>query len=256
MTSETVAADQIDIVRVIQRTWEIAKADFGLKFGVAALLAGLPSAVLNYLPNPETGDGDLSWSAAATISAGLFSAVGGVIVQAALIRGAVAQIDQRPSNLPDDLGTGLRLFLPLIGLTIVASLAIICGLILLVVPGVMMACAWCVAIPVLIEENTGVFGAFRRSADLTRGTRWRILGLFAAYVGVFLIVAILSSIFAGIFALPLGLDGTGRAVVAAISGLYTAVITVAASTGAGVLYDELRNRPPRSAVEEIVDILR
>lgn len=256
MTFESGASSQLDIVRVIQRSWDTAKIDFGAKFAAAALLAGLPSAAVNYSEPTIVTESDLNRYLFPLAPAILVAVAAALVLHAALIRSAMAQMEGRPSNLGDNLAAGLRLFLPFIGLSILASLAITCGLILLVVPGVILACAWSVAVPALVEENTGVFGAFRRSAELTRGNRWRIFGLAWAYIGIVLIVAIPIGILIGIVALPLGMFGGGLAVAAGLNGLFSAAIAVVAATAAAVLFDELRNRPPRSAVQEIVDILR
>src|SRR3546814_14393610 len=36
---------------------------------------------------------------------------------------------------------------------------------------------WAVVAPALVEERTGVFGAFGRSRELTKGARWKVFGL-------------------------------------------------------------------------------
>lgn len=57
------------------------------------------------------------------------------------------------------------------------------GLILFVVPGIMLAVAWCVAMSALLAEGLGPRQALGRSVDLTRGNRWPIFALIAG-VGV------------------------------------------------------------------------
>lgn len=59
----------------------------------------------------------------------------------------------------------------------------------------MMACAWCVAVPSLVADRTGVFGAFSRSAELTRGNRWRI---FALFVVVWIIAMVIGAVIGGV----------------------------------------------------------
>ena len=62
-------------------------------------------------------------------------------------------------------------------------------------PGVLLALAWSVAAPVLVMERTGVFGAFTRSAELTRNHRGAIfaLAILAGVVG-FIIQALATGI--------------------------------------------------------------
>src|SRR3546814_19979116 len=41
----------------------------------------------------------------------------------------------------------------------------------------MLFCMWAVVAPALVEERTGVFGAFGRRRELTKGARWKVFGL-------------------------------------------------------------------------------
>jgi Membrane domain of glycerophosphoryl diester phosphodiesterase len=256
MTSEVVTPSQLDIVRVIQRTWETAKFDFGAKFGVAALLVGLPSAAGDFLQTRSLSEGVWGQFSLPVVLIALLTVLTSTVVQVALLRSAARQMAGETSPLGENLAFGLRLFLPALGFSILAGLAVACGLVLLIVPGVMLACAWCVGLPALVLEGTRVMGAFSRSAELTRGERWRIFGLFAAMLGIIIVAAIVIGVTVGIPAAVLSLFGGAAALGAVLNGLLTAVITVFAATASAVLYDELRNRPPRSAVQEIVDILR
>ena len=63
------------------------------------------------------------------------------------------------------------------------------------VPGLMMAVAWIVAAPALVVERTGVFGAFSRSAQLTRGRRWVLFALGVIFfIAVFIVQQVLLSL--------------------------------------------------------------
>lgn len=50
---------------------------------------------------------------------------------------------------------------------------------LILVPGMILSVAWCIATPVLIVEGLGPVQALGRSAKLTRGNRWPIFGVMA-----------------------------------------------------------------------------
>ena len=54
------------------------------------------------------------------------------------------------------------------------------GFVLLVVPGLILACMFFVAVPVAVVERPGVFEALARSGRLTRGHRVPILGVLVA----------------------------------------------------------------------------
>ncbi len=54
-------------------------------------------------------------------------------------------------------------------------------MVLLVVPGIIVALMWSFVTPVLVVERTGLIDTFQRSRDLTRGHRWALLGLIVVY---------------------------------------------------------------------------
>jgi hypothetical protein len=120
--------------------------------------------------------------------------------------------------------------LPLIGLSIVAGIAIAIGFVLLIVPGLILLTIWAVAAPVMVIEHPGVFAALGRSRDLVRGNGWQVFGTI---VLVFLI-EIAINIVAALVAAPLG--DAGRAVVNWIAATLTAPIV---ALTASVLYFSL-----------------
>ena len=61
-------------------------------------------------------------------------------------------------------------------LSIVTFVVLVLALIALVLPGIYLAVAFSVALPVLLVEGTGGFKALRRSFDLTKGRWWATLG--------------------------------------------------------------------------------
>ncbi|MFZ5718628.1 MAG: glycerophosphoryl diester phosphodiesterase membrane domain-containing protein [Pseudomonadota bacterium] len=262
MTIETVEPGKLDIARVIQQTFAVLGRNFVAFFLLALILSGLPTGIVAFLqaanmPNLETGAFNFGpgyfGSRAVTGLAGVITAA---ILQGALIYGTVQDMNGAKASVGDCLATGLRAFLPLLGVSILFALAVGFGLVLLVVPGLMIACAWCVAVPSLVAERTGVFGAFSRSADLTRGNRWRI---FALLVLVWVIAMVISAVIGAI--VGIGAMTAEDPFAAATSPLtiasnvlintFSAVIT---STGAAVLYVELRRAREGVGPQWLADI--
>lgn len=99
-----------------------------------------------------------------------------------------------------------------VGLGLVANLAILIGMVLLIVPGLILAVRWFVAVPALIGEDLGVFAALGASWEETKGRFWPILGAILV-IFVPLVIAV----------------GLGAAFVAAIGGsvVFAAFINVA-----------------------------
>lgn len=59
---------------------------------------------------------------------------------------------------------------------ILATLGIVLGLILLIVPGLVLLTFWILLIPALVLEERGVIESFGRSRELVRGHGWQVFG--------------------------------------------------------------------------------
>lgn len=64
-----------------------------------------------------------------------------------------------------------------LAIALVVGLAVAGGLLLVVVPGLVLLTLWAAAVPVGVMERSTVAVSLRRSLDLTRGSRGRILGV-------------------------------------------------------------------------------
>lgn len=75
-------------------------------------------------------------------------------------------------------------FLPYVGVKILTALAVLLGLVLLIVPGIIAALALMFATYLVIDRKLGVIEALKESARLTKGNRWNLLILMLALVGI------------------------------------------------------------------------
>ena len=66
---------------------------------------------------------------------------------------------------------------PLLLAGLLAGLAIACGFLLLIVPGLFLITIWSVIAPVIVVEKTRVLEAFGRSRELVRGHGWTVFGI-------------------------------------------------------------------------------
>ncbi|HZC17195.1 MAG TPA: hypothetical protein VE309_10570 [Caulobacteraceae bacterium] len=105
------------------------------------------------------------------------------VVQAAIMRGAMAFFDGRRLSLSEGLATGLGCWIPLLALELIRAAAVDLGYLVFIVPGVMLSVAWWVSAPALVIEQGSPVASLLRSAELTRGKRWPIFGL-SIIVGV------------------------------------------------------------------------
>jgi hypothetical protein len=187
MTAAATASSGFDMGRVMSRTFGVIGRNFVVFVLLAVILAGAPQGLARYLTQARLA-GDVWLGVLVSIGAGLLGLIGTSLLQAALIHGTVSDLNGKKADLGDCLSTGLKYLFPVIGVSILTGLAVAGGFILLVVPGLMMAVAWCVNVPVVVADRRGVLEAFGRSADLTRGHRWSIFGLMVIYALVAWIV--------------------------------------------------------------------
>lgn len=108
------------------------------------------------------------------------------LVTATLIYGSIQELRGTRSSMAECFRRGLPLVLPVIGVSIVAYLIVMLGMIALIIPGLIAAIMLSVVIPVTVVERPGIFASIGRSKELTKGYRWRIFGVFLLiYLGIF-----------------------------------------------------------------------
>ena len=234
MTAEVLGAPpRFDMGRIIQRTFGTVARNW-VAFGILALpFSVIPQALLQWDIvgiRPDTGAGV---GPALGFGGGLslIALVGGFILQAALTYGSVADLNGRRASIGECLSVGLRNILPLLGLGVLMGLAVTLGFALFIVPGVLMILAWSVAVPSLVVERVGVFGAFGRSADLTQGHRGAIFILLIVFW-------ILSAVIGAAAAAVVSVAGPVASMI--VLGLVRGAETLIWAAGVASIYSELR----------------
>jgi hypothetical protein len=190
-----------DMGRTASRAFSVVGQNIAT-FGALSLLVGIPLAVLSY-GGPQFGR-----TLAARLTdprafgfyavVGLLYLIGAFVMQAGVVEGTVATLRGKRASLGNCLSVGIGAFVPLLLLTLLMTLGIMGGMLLLIVPGIIVYLMWSVAVPVYVVEKTTIGGALSRSSDLTRGHRWAVLGLILAF-------AILNVLIGAVFGLIIGL---------------------------------------------------
>jgi hypothetical protein len=89
----------------------------------------------------------------------------------------------RPVDMAASFRVGLGRFLPVIGVTLLSGLLAGLAIIALIFPFFMVMTMLYVATPACVVERLGPIASLSRSAALTKGSRWRVLGMLAV-VGI------------------------------------------------------------------------
>jgi hypothetical protein len=192
-----------------------------------------------------------------TVAMTLLAAIAGLVLQAALMRAAVDDLSGKGVSIGAAFATALSLLLPVLGLGILVGLGVAVGMVLLIVPGVMLALRWAVAAPVMVVERLSILKSMGRSAVLTQNHRWAILGLIVFYIVlalvaqtlVLLIVPGSTMAFAG---LPGG-EGPSIIVILVLS-VTSALMSLVATVGGAAVYFELRQIKEGVGVTELAQV--
>ena len=214
---------------IISRAFAIYRDQAATLLGAALIVFGIQFLLVLLLPR-------------LLFIAGLAAFVVSVFYQGMVVNLVRDVQDGRRDHSMGELFSAVSpVLLPLLGLAIVAGIAIAIGLVLIVVPGLILLTIWAVAAPVMVIEHPGVFAALGRSRDLVRGYGWQVFGTI---VLVFLI-EIAINIVGTIIGAPLG--DAGRAVVNWIAATLTAPIV--ALTASVLYFALLAIKEPAAATE-------
>jgi hypothetical protein len=100
--------------------------------------------------------------------------------QSTMIHGVFQDIRGLHFDLGASIARGLRRFFPVIGTSIYAFFMVMIGMFLVVVPGFIAIIMLFVVIPVCVVEGLGPGASIKRSRELTKGQRWRLLAIYLA----------------------------------------------------------------------------
>ncbi|WP_340684394.1 hypothetical protein LCL61_39120 [Amycolatopsis coloradensis] len=157
----------------------------------------------------------------------------------------------KPVTFKEALREATPRLLPLLGLTVLYTLAIMVAAIFCLLPAIIPYTFWALASPAFILERGTVMEAFRRSVKLVSGMFWRVFGIL-------LLATVISSFLASIITIPFSfsaflsifgdldqmyvpstgdliLQSVGTVIAQTIVGPFTALVTV-------ILYIDQRMR--------------
>jgi hypothetical protein len=213
------------------------------QFFVLGLLILAPLSVIDYQdfknPVPE-GEVDLQRQ----LIASLAQLVLGNVLAGILVFGVFQRLAGESVDLGACVSQALRRLPLILGVAMAYGLLVGVGFLCLVVPGIWLAVLLALVLPVAVVEG-GFGNAFRRSAELTSGYRWSILGaLVLGYMIVFAIsfvggIAIVSLASSGPLVLALVLLP-----IKVLGGLFLAILPT-------VIYHDLRSEKDGVGVEEL-----
>ena len=189
--------------------------------------------------------------AVATVAGTILSLVGTSLLMGILALAAYDAKLNKPARLGTYIAMTVASLVPLVVLSIVNAFAMMIGLLLLVVPGIFILVIWSVMAPAVVIERAG-FSGLGRSAALTKGYRWPVLGfliiLFIINVGIAIVLSIVAGL--GIVGLGAPSGWFGYAIQGLTNGLSTAIYAI----GIVVLFARLKELKEGVGMDDLAEV--
>ncbi len=208
---------ELSLGEILEMTFDVYQRDFSKYFGmfmVVGVITGILIAyvrqvfVISMLQPNATPQQISTWFSSFFASVlpllfgiALVSIVFSSIVQAATIKLASERIEKGQARLGSSISFALSKLLSIWALSIVVGIIVIIGIVALIIPGIILAIMFSLALPVLIIENTGVADSMGRSRTLV-SQRWG--KSLAVYLVLGIIVLVASGI-VGLLTAPFGI---------------------------------------------------
>ena len=193
-----------------------------MPFGLLTILVMSPPYIYALFADPSVDAGDAINSIRVILNQAA-KLVLSYLVAAALIYGTIRELRGSRASVGECVSWGLRLLFPVIGIALLVTVAVGLGLLLVIVPGLILLTMWWVAVPAAVVERPGIIRSLRRSAELTKGHRWRV---FAIIIIVFALSAVVNQTVASTFLNAMVISGSDTTGVSSLHLLAFFLVTV------------------------------
>lgn len=252
----------LDIGAVFADTFGVVARRFIELATLGVLIVGGPTLLVTFFSSQameqsvEQGGINLNFSFGLFIANILF-ALFPFMLQAAVVHVTASALGRgRSGGIGAALSTALRAFIPLFIVSILMSIGLTIGFVLFIIPGLILLTVWAVVVPSLVAERAGIFGSFSRSADLTRGSRWKIFALMLlGYVALLLLGMLLGMLAVGVSAGGVIAGDGGVNVTGLLTGVVVdTALSIVAAVAVSVLYVHLREIKDGTHADAIGDV--
>lgn len=157
----------------------------------------------------------------------------------------------RSTDVSQSFAFASHRLLSLLWLSIIATVLIVIGFILIVLPGIWLLVSFSVAVPVLMLEGLRGWGALSRSMSLVRGRWWATFGRLLSVLLMYIVALIVIGLIAG--AIEKGVSVTNVTLFVAVAGIFQGLILIFVTpfiaAAITVIYIDLRVRKEALDIE-------
>jgi hypothetical protein len=237
---------------ILDTSFRLIRDHFGPLVGMAAALyvpyyVMLTLLQLSFMSNASQ---EAAASMGATIAgfagAILTVMIVGPIVFAAIYHALSESYVGRPVQIQASLKEAVRIVLPLLGTSIIATLGAAAFSLLLIIPGIWFFLGTTVLVAINVVERSFGIPAIRRSLDLMKGHRGRA---FLLYVLVAIVSAVITGAFSFLGFVSPWIGAIGQGLAMAVTAVFSGAMTI-------VLYFDIRCRKEAFDVEHLARLVQ
>ena len=195
---------RIDLGETISRTWEIYKSQLGACVLGALIMVfctsaanGILFAVAEGFRQNAGGFGVVAITLVEQIAAqtvGAFFAVGMIAFMLRIARGQGSEYGA--------LFSGGPLLVPALVINIIVTIAVVGGLILLIVPGIILGLMLSLSLFMLVDQKADIFGSIKMSATAMQGNKLTVLAIYLITGVLGLLLSIVTCFLGWILVVP------------------------------------------------------
>lgn len=180
---------------LVDAAFQVLRAHYG-QLVVCSAIAYVPMLLLRLFVIGDTSrflSGDPAAVQAGMFLTTLWTMIGSLVTYSLMSGVLVVLTSQAYLGDTVDVGLAVRRVLPRVVALLVASLLrsvlFIVGFVLVIVPGFWVFARYFAVVPAIVLEGEGTLRSFSRSAELSRGRKWHVLGtLFLVTIIYYLLV--------------------------------------------------------------------
>jgi hypothetical protein len=168
------AAYPFSVLRVVATSWRVTRRNL-LPFVVLACVLDAPAFLLRLLGGT---------SGIAMVIALPLQMIANSLTTAVVSYGVIMELNGSRPSTRACITRGLSSLGRVLGVSLISGLVILAAMLLLIIPGIIVALTFFVIVPVTMIENLGIRAAMKRSRQLTAGRKGDLF-LIAMIMGAF-----------------------------------------------------------------------
>jgi hypothetical protein len=225
----------LSIGEILDGALVLLRRHFALVLSIAVVCEGIPTAMDVYIDLAGGG----SQNPGLSLLDRVLTLVGSVLVTGATVRVVSEAYLGRTPLFGDAMRFAGQRFGTVFGANVMSGFLTVLATLALVIPGIVVACGYCVAAQAAALEAGSSGEALRRSWDLTKGFKWKALALGVVSICLILVVYLGAGVLGGILA---GVMGGLDAVLAVLAAGVSLFIYPVISCVFTLFYYDLRVR--------------